>query len=384
MRIFIFLFGFFLYFSSQIALAADSSRITIYVYPASGNLKWETPKKLVSSFFDLTAKAALTMNYDVPLLNDFGEKNYLSSHYASTMGHTIAHTQCRLKNGKWFDKWASLSGMDDAALVAKKIFNEGLGAGAVFYDYKDGHIMTGEENWKRLAFYYGAAVKESVDKSFHLRPRYIEFEIDRNDCDELEKMISFFESYHFPLGTPYAKLEKKDPESVLYFTPSYMPYESYLNRIKTGHGKVGGGCAAFGAGLLKAAGKYDPEFDSWMRPVTVSERLIGGTIAPNGKPRFVKVTDILWTDLGNHWVYSGIPNREVSYYDPALVWNFIGKAMKCLKPGKSCEGDVDTWLRSRGSRIRNGPTQVISGTTKKNAKNPVKKTQRIDGIVVEM
>jgi hypothetical protein len=97
------------------------------------------------------------------------------------------------------------------------------------------------------------------------------------------------------------------------------PFDSYLIRKQTGKGDVGGGCAPFGVGLLKAGGLHISAYDRiWQRHFDVSEKLIGNQNRP------VPVLTLLLGSAGQNWVHSGYPDQLLDVYDPEFIWEFIG------------------------------------------------------------
>jgi hypothetical protein len=279
----------------------------------------------------------------------------MSSEYYSTMGHAIAHISCELPDGGVYDKWASFSGQNFQKVNADMTFKEKLGLGQLFSEYIDGHIISGEENQRRLANYKNAK---------GAKPKYLLFPIDSAACVRLKDMVTFFEHFNFPPSFTLEDLNKRGDKENLFFTVAIDPYDSYVARQNDPEAKVGGGCTSFGAALIKMAGKDDPAFAQlWQRRVDVSERLIGGTIDPRtGKTRKVDILSLITPDpiighLGNHWVYEGYPNRTVTMYDPQKVWDFADSACKSLVGGTS--QTPSDWL-SAHKDVTAGPVETFT------------------------
>jgi|GEM_PF-1763379 len=379
-----------------VANAASPSLLTIYVYPPRKPLNWSSPRSLLFSFLDIGLGASLHNDNAVKFESDFREKGSISSDYRSTMGHSIAHVQCQLSSGKTYNKWTSFSGQDSREVDNKNIFDDKLGMGVMFYDYIDGHLISGAENIKRLTHYKGKLRFDPGGALTRAHPRYLALKIDNRQCDELKEMIAFFESFHFKKGTTIAQLEAKDPESVLYFTNEIDPWESYQNRKKTGRGKVGGGCAPFAVALLKSVGLYSAEFErAWSFKLPVSESLIGGIPLPKSRElRKVSLGSLVFSDLGSRWTNPGVPNRISKMYDPQKIWDFLGDSMACLSLDRakkeSCKGPAAEWTRKAGSRLQLGKRQhfrdqkmvLRHGTDGQMVSEPEPVDQAVDGLLL--
>lgn len=374
--------------------AADleaKSNTTIYVYPPHEPLDWSTPRNLIASMAGLLVEAAVTKDDLIRFINDFKEGGTISSDYRSTMGHTIAHVQCRLSSGAAYAKWASFSGQDFPLVDKKLILDDEIGVGVLFYNYLDGHIIAGEENPKRLTYYTGHLYLDRNLQFQRVHPHYFEFGISPKQCDQLKEMISFFESFHFPPGTTIEDLERRPAESVLYFSSVLDPYATFLKRKTTGHGLVGGGCAPFAVGLLKYLGLHETVFERrWLRHLPVSETLIG-----DGQKRRVSLESILLSDLGDSWLKEGAATRKMDLYDPQLIWNFVERTLICLEPERdpdqTCPNDITKWLHAYGARIRVGPQQVFSDIISRQERDSRGKvvvvrqkiTQPVEGVIID-
>ena len=343
--------------AEQRSLNGISSSLTVYMYPPRHPISWKSPESALSSIIHNVAGVIISKNDLVAVENSFGEKSTISSNYKSSMGHTLAHVRCTLPNGELYDHWASFSGEDYAEEDKQMFFRDKIGFGALFHNYVDGHIISGEENIKRITFYRGR-----LEGFQRIRPRYLQVEIDSARCARTKKMIDFFESFHFAPETTLKELQARKLEDKLFFTNQIDPYESYIHRIRTGHGEVGGGCAPFGAALLKIVGRYDNSFEeSWKTPVSVSEKLIGGEFDPRiGAVRRVPIGDILFSPLGDRWSYEdeGYPNRNVNMYDPQKIWESSGRIIECLKT-RNCSIPESEFLDREFPRLQLGEVQVF-------------------------
>jgi len=331
-----------------------SSSLTVYVYPPRNRINWSTPKSTANSIINMEVAAALLANEDVEFVSEFGERGTMSSTYRSTMGHTISHIQCILPNGRQYNKWTSFTGQNYGKADRQELIDRKLGAGVLFHEYVDGEVIAGDENPLRLTFYNGEPTYYG-----DVRPRYLQFEVTAQGCAEIQKMVSFFEGFHHP-PMSLDQLEQMPEHQRLFFSAQLDPYATYLERQSNPYSRVGGGCAPYGAALMKIAGRYKPELESFFsRPVTISERLIGGIVDPyTGRIREVSIPEITKGPLGDHWTYQGYNNRYLSLYDPHMIWDFIGNLMQCsAKPGQ-CNAAVSAWMNTQSGFSR-GQQQVF-------------------------
>lgn len=336
----------------------DSS-LTIYVYPPRNELDWSSPRSLAKSFIGIEIPRSLSLNDGVKFISDFKEQGTISSDYRSTMGHAIARVECTLPNGRRYEKWASFSGQNYTDVDVKNVLHDQIGLGVIFYDYVDGHIISGEENVARIAHYNGRLTLKN-GRLRNVRPRYMQFEVDARRCAKLAEMVSFFEDFRFPNKAPLASLLARAPENTLYFTNMLDPYDSYLARKSTGRGRVGGGCAPFALALVKMAERYDASFDRhWRFTLPVSERLIGGIPDSSGNTRRVSLPSILFTGLGGSWEHQGYANRFNTFTDPQLMWDFMGSVRSCLAGERGCNGESAAWASQRHGLLQVGQTEVI-------------------------
>ena len=322
------------------AVLLQASDLTIYVYPPSSDLDWSSPHRLLRSF--LGTEISKNDNDWVDYEDENGLRRTFTSNYISTMGHTIGHIRCQLPSGQLYERWVSFSGQNYSEVDKDLALNKKIGLGVLKYSYIDGHMIVGEENLKRLIHYANDNGAE---------PRYMQVPLNADKCKNLAEMTEFFISFNrrflqpngtpYPGKTPYAVLsaiEQRAPWENLRFNTD-DPYTAYLQRKTNPRSLVGGGCAPFGAALLKMAGYYDTQyFDSiWKRPVVFSTKLVG---VPG--VREVSAINLLLGLEGNHWVYDGYPNERLDMYDPQLIWNFIGQVQSCLSG--SCDSRTAAWM----------------------------------------
>jgi len=273
------------------------------------------------------------------------------------MGHTLAHIKCQLPSGEEYESWSSFSGQNYIELDKKNIFKDKLGLGSLFYDYPDGHIIEGEENIKRITHYKGH--RKSSDGSVRARPRYLAVEINAQACARLQKMVSFFQGFHFPSGTPLERLLKRPQSETLYFNSTLDSFEAYLDRQTNPNSKMGGGCAPYGAALLKMAGRYDSHFDKyWKLRIPVSERLIGsGPSSDLSSRREVGLGALLFGDLGSQWQWQGYADRKMEVFDPQKIWSFMGEIAQCLE--NNCGPRYQDWWQKNRHNLEKGPTKIF-------------------------
>lgn len=327
-----------------------SSSLTIYVYPPRQRINWSTPKSTINSMLKMQLDAEMMANDEVEFTSDFGEPGTISSSYRSTMGHTIGHISCVLPNGRRYEKWTSFTGQNYGKADKAIILEKKIGAGVLFHDFIDGEVIAGAENSKRVNFYQGGKENGTIN-----RPRYLQMEVGALSCMNIKGMVDFFESFHHPkMSLP--DLEKLPPEKRIFFSAHLDPYESYLARLADPRAKVGGGCAPYGAALMKIAGIYQPALERFFRrPLAVSERLIGGIVDPaTGKLREVPLGELMFGKLGDHWTYAGYANRQVNLYDPQLIYDFIGQLMTCEDTGR-CTPEVAQWMNAQTDISRGEP-----------------------------
>lgn len=349
----LFSFAFLLPLSSQAAPEpALRSSLTLYAYPPRNPLDWRSPAKTMRSFIGNLIDQSLQNDEAIHFTSEFGEPGQISSSYISSMGHTIARVRCQTHEGKLYDRWVSFSGQDYREEDNQLLFKDKVGVGALFHKYPDGHILAGTENIRRITYYNGAE-----NEGQKVRPRYLEIEIQENSCEELVKIISFFESFHFAPGTSLAQLKARPAAQTLYFTNTIDPFDSYQARMQNPNTLVGGGCAPFGAALVKASGRYLPIFDqAWKAKLRVSERLIGGSLAAGTQTKQVAVGDLLFSSLGQSWTFAGSANRTLEMVDPQKIWGFLGASMQCLADQK-CDRLSAQFLAQEKGRLSVGPLQ---------------------------
>jgi len=336
------------------APATSGGTLTVYAYPPRKILDWSTPKSVLGDFANTTFAQALSEDPQITFVNDFGEPGGIPRSYKSTMGHTITHAACTLPDGTPYDAWTSFSGQDLYSVDKENMLDKKIGLGMLFQDYVDGHIISGVENKMRLIYYKGRDGNS---------PRYWQQNIDGEACGRVRDMVEFFKSFHFPKGSTREQLEARPPTQTLYFTSNMDPYKTYMARKLDPNAKVGGGCAPYGIGLLKAAWKYDNTLDDTLTlKLQVSERLIGGIPGENGQIRQVSVSDLLGS-LGDSWTYPGYKNRDFRNYDPYLIWKFIGGVNACLTGNAGgCSPEASAWLSANRANISSGPVQEMSDT----------------------
>ncbi len=370
---------------SLFSSTAFADSLTLYAYPPKNDLKWTSPRSTLYTFLGGELGKLILVGDNITSIDEWGEESTIREYYKSSMGHTIAHIKCTSSDNKAHDSWVSFSGQNFLEVDKKNILKEHMGLGVLFYDYIDGHIISGEDNIKRLVYYKGGR-REGKKVS----PRYMQYKIGTKACDDIMKMTDFFKSFHFKAGTTLEELQKLPDEKKLYFTTTMEPYETYLERMNNPKSKVGGGCAPFAVGLLKAAGLFEQYFDdNWRLNVQVSEKLMGNKENP------VTLKDLLLNKTSKTWTHEGYNNRLMSVYDPNLIWTFIGKVNECLKTNKkNCAPEYLPWVLNHENALKSGAPVTFSDTRKVGVQTmkgdetvyetiEKTKTVKIEGIILE-
>ncbi len=342
------------------SLGAQAGTLDVYAYPPTSPLDWSTPRSTLKSFLKNYLAGVVGESFDVKGRDDFGDEFEISSNYRSSMGHTIGHVSCTLSNGHKYERWSSFSGQDYREVDKEVVFKKKLGLGSLFYDFEDGHIISGSENIMRLTYLKGRHVKNASGKRVREEPRYLRMKIDENECDDLKEMITFFESFHFKKGLEIEELRARDSSQVLYFTNNMDPYDSYQNRLHTSAAKVGGGCAPYGVAMMKATGYYSDELDSVFKlNIPVSYKIIG-----DGYSHKVSMSSIILGNNGSSWTHSGYKNKYFNQYDPKLIWDLIGEVRACLGQvdyrGESCTQKARSFINDHHFSVKLAPTQNFS------------------------
>ena len=368
---------------------ALDSTLTIYVYPPSDRLDWTNPRTASIRFaVSAVREEEANVTGKKKFSNDWGEQVSFPYGYRSTMGHTIAHIQCRpAGDDAIFDKWASLSGQDFREVDEKNMHDE-IGLSVLFYNYTDGFIIAGQENRERLAFYRGER-KGSAGKTVEIQPRYMSFNIDAEVCSKLKALEQHFESYHYPQTVSYREFLALQPLPAdhLYFSTNFDPLDTYRAHLTDSQTFEGGGCAPFGVSLIRAArllvdqdGALDPALEeNWKLQLEIAQDLLGGpdikdakgnvlikTTDDSGKERRISDAMLFATPMGDHWTEeskgnNGKVNRLVRFsnYDPQKMWDFLGDVLTCLKSNRAtCTPAAASFLNSK---YLNGRTVKLGG-----------------------
>ncbi len=338
--------------------------LDVYAYPPTSPLDWSTPRSTLKSFLKNYLAGVVGESFTVKGRDDFNEEFSLDSNYRSSMGHTIGHISCTLSNGQKYQRWSSFSGQDFREVDKEIVFKKKLGLGSLFYDFEDGHIISGDENIMRLTYLKGRHVKDSNGRRVREKPRYIRMQINQEQCDDLKQMVDFFEGFHFPKGAQLAELKKRDPRDVLYFTNNMDPYESYINRQQSEWAKVGGGCAPYGVAMMKVIGFYPEELDATFKlNIPVSYKIIG-----NEHGHEVSMSSIIFGKNGSSWTFKGHKNRFFNQYDPKLIWDLIGEVRACLGrtdyQGEKCTDSARKFMNQYDFKVSLAPTQNFSHQTR--------------------
>lgn len=332
-------------------LPADA--LTLFVYPPSDPIDYESPSSALWSLFRIEAKRFFLSTGRLRFTDHLGQTAEMKLPYRSSIGHTITCVSCTLPEGTAYTCWVSLSSLHFTDTAIHLLVNDRAGLAFLFHDFSDGTLIQGDENLFRLVNYTGLRPDPRHRRRRHVHPRYLSFPLSDTECAAVKDMIDFYES--FSAAGAYAKGEGQDGpgRQVLYFSTRIDPFDSYQTRKRTQAGMVGGGCAPFGVGLIKAGSRHTPIFDRiWKRKFRVS-----GNLMETG----VSVTGLLFGRAGSRWVHPGHPFQEFGIYDPELIWAFIGTVHQYLSdsPGQEpVSGDplsLGQWLDREGLDARIGP-----------------------------
>lgn len=361
--------------------ASSPSSLSIFAYPPRRNLDWKSPAKSLRVFLTVeTVKFLEQARGNVHSVSDFSEKISVPIDYRSNMGHTIAKVHCTLPSGEVYKRWTSFSGQEYQEMTKELIMEKKLGLGALFYDYPDGFIISGQENILKLIYHNGRKIRNLYGKRVKIMPRKLQMSVSEDECQNIKDMVDFFESYHYEVGSPLKSILDRGELNNLYFSTNLDPYESY-QRAKAGENtKVGGGCAPYGVALMKHTSFYHKMLDDFFQlRVKVSEKLIG-----NGRDKKVSIFKLLFT---SKWTFKGYANREFVQYDPQLIWNFIGEVRACLGKveykGQKCSANARKWMRQlekEGSGVKLATPTKLSHNRVVNRRRNLKRIIYIPGI----
>lgn len=307
---------------ADVKLPSDGT-LTIFVYPSSDPINYKSPSSALWSLFRIEVKRILLSRRHLNFTNNRGDKASLKIPYTSTIGHTIACISCTLSDRTDYLNWVSMSSYHYPDTTIYLLIKAKTGLGFLFHKYSDGVLIRDKENILRLVNYRGFRTKGHRGGSALIQPRYMRFPINAEACAAIKDMVDFYETFPQDQKNPGRETFSPSTDATLYFTSVLDPYDSYIHRQQTGQGDVGGGCAPFGVGLLKAGGLHIQEFDKiWKRQLTVSDNLIGK------ENTTISLWQILFGGLGKKWQHEGHSSRTLAIYDPELIWNFIGEILE--------------------------------------------------------
>jgi hypothetical protein len=107
----------------------------------------------------------------------------------------------------------------------------------------------------------------------------------------------------------------------------------------------GAGCAAFGMSFLKAAGLYDPVFDTkFVRRIQIPL----STMNRPGAPAKFNFYDF-YLGIGPQWAQLSEPHRALSFWDPQLMYDWV----------QNVAGGRDFWFRDHSTQ-REGKSFVLA------------------------
>lgn len=293
--------------------------LTIFVYPPSDPIDYNCPSSALWSIFRIEAKRFLLSRKLLFFSSSHGQPSKMKLPYRSTIGHTLTCISCTLPDGAIYQNWVSLSSHHYTDSAVHLLFRERTGLAFLMHNYSDGTLIRGDENLHRLIHYIGRRKGIHGRQHKRIEPRYMAFHLSAVQCAAIKEMVEFYTtvSLHSAIS-PSARQDSLGPD-VLYFTNMIDPFDSYRSWKQLKKGVVGGGCAPFAVGLLKASGHFLPVYDQfWKRSFSISEHLIGSSRDP------IPVMALLFGESGKSWTYPGKPEIAMNIYDPELIWEFIG------------------------------------------------------------
>lgn len=329
--------------------------LTIFAYPPSDPIDYNCPSSALWSIFRIEAKRFLLSRKLLFFSNGQGQSSKMKLPYRSTIGHTLACISCTLPDGATYQNWVSLSSHHFTDSAAHLLIKEQRGLAFLMHNYSDGTLIQGDENLHRLIHYIGRRKGIHGRQHQRIEPRYMAFHLSAAQCAAIKEVIEFYAtvSLHNAIS-PSARQDSIAPD-VLYFTNMIDPFDSYRSWKQLKKGVVGGGCAPFAVGLLKASGHYLPVYDQfWKRSFSISEHLIGSSRDP------IPVTALLFGELGKSWTHPGKPEITMNIYDPELIWEFISTLTSSFsEPVGEAEArdssyPLRQWLNQNGVDIQPG------------------------------
>lgn len=329
--------------------------LSIFVYPPSDPIDYQSPSSALWSIFRIEAKRLILSPGRLFFINNQGRRTAMKLPYRSTIGHTLSCISCTLPNGESYENWVSLSSHRYTDTAMHLLVRDQAGLSFLFHNYVDGTLIRGDENLLRLVHYTGKRIHASQKKYQLIQPRYMAFHLSAHECAALRDMIDFYTDMSRQSSTRTSSGHDSMEQQTLYFSNLIAPYESYLHRKQTNQGIVGGGCAPFGVGLLKASGHHVTAYDQiWKRTFEISENLIG---IPKDRISFLA---LLFGRPGKKWIHSGYPVRTLNVYDPELIWEFIGTLHDSLSQEGTDEASRDDihslrhWMDRQGLDVTIG------------------------------
>lgn len=334
--------------------------LSIFVYPPSDPIDYQSPSSALWSIFRIEAKRLILSPRRLFFINNQGQRTGMKLPYRSTIGHTLSCISCTLPNGEAYDNWVSLSSHRYTDTAMHLLVRDQAGLSFLFHNYVDGTLIHGDENLLRLVNYTGKRIHGSHGKYQQIQPRYMAFHLSAHECAAIKDMVDFYTAISQQSSIRTSSSLDSMEQQTLYFSNLIAPYESYLHRKQTNQGIVGGGCAPFGVGLLKACDHHIPVYDKiWKRNFEISENLIG---SPHDRISFLA---LLFGRPGKKWIHTGHPVHTLNVYDPELIWEFIG----ILQNSLSCDGiDKDSldashslrhWMESQGLDVTIGQETTL-------------------------
>lgn len=303
-----------------------SGELTVFVAPSINYINWKSPKTLSRTFFKGLKNRKLK-----------AAKGF----YATNLGHGAVYFNCTDSNGINHHQWTGMAGNEDLRLYKAPVFKDRDGVNVLFENFEDGYVQSTTQVIKAFASYYGRKIKDDSGSVKKMDIRYLKYEINHQQCDEVVKFYEAFRevSYVKPQRRKVRKQLRDDEK--LFYGLTAKPYELYLKKTENPESKtpLGGGCTSFMAAFLKAAGLYQDLFDAhFIRTIPVSYQ--------ENKEEDVTLSQLIFTRKGNSWTSPGTPTKNLSFYDPELIWKFMDGLYTCqeslVNEGKIMKNDTCT------------------------------------------
>ncbi len=334
----------------------DANYVEIVINPSVVNLDWSTPKKLARSYF-----GSLVRQKYADLFRDVSK---------STVGHAVVHLNCTTSSGSVVSTYTGMSGEENRDNSLDEIVNKQTGLKMLFDNFDDGYLETDDEARNLIAHHSARTDVDARGVVSIKNPKFLRYRISPEQCDRAVDVFETFKNVSYEQASE--QLDRLPMSEKLYFGLTLDAYEMYLARKQNPKSMLGGVCTSFGVAVLKAAGVYDPFFETiWRRPVAVSIDKMGGKNTRTGQSYKFPLGQLLKGKQGDSWITKGVPVKRLSYYEPEKIWNFIDGVNDCtayLRKTKSrkdlsanCNKAIMSWMRRQGLQLNGHAHQTVTG-----------------------